>query len=221
MPRLVFLSDTHGLHDRITVPPGDILVHAGDCTNRGTLAQVSAFDDFLATLPHPHKIVVAGNHDWCFEDDPGAARARLRHATYVQDYAVEKMGLRFYGSPWQPEFFNWAFNLPRGERLREKWAAIPPDTDVLITHGPPHGLLDLTSDGRSVGCEALRPRVAAVAPRIHCFGHIHEAAGTQTVDGTLFINAAICDLAYRPVNPPIVVDLDAHARTPATLVLPE
>lgn len=216
MPRLVIFSDTHGLHDQVEVPAGDILIHAGDVTNRGTLAQVSAFDDFLASLPHEHKIVIAGNHDFCFEEDPAPARARLRHATYVQDYAVEKMGLRCYGSPWQPAFFDWAFNLPRGEALREKWSRIPDDLDVLITHGPPHGILDRTHDNRDVGCEELRARVTTIKPRLHCFGHIHEAPGVRVEDDTLFINATTGDLAYRPVNPPIVVDIE-RGETPRVL----
>src|SRR5438552_1874538 len=83
-------------------------------------------------LPHHHKVVIAGNHDFCFERNPEAARPRLRHAVYLQDQALEVEGLRLYGSPWQPWFFDWAFNLQRGEPLRAKWAQIPEGTDILI-----------------------------------------------------------------------------------------
>jgi Icc-related predicted phosphoesterase len=208
MPRLVILSDTHGRHGRLEVPDGDILVHAGDLTNRGALGEVVGFDQFLSRLPHRHKIVIAGNHDFCFEQQPAAARSRLHHAAYLQDHGIERMGLRFYGSPWQPEFFDWAFNLPRGERLREVWARIPAGVDVLITHGPPRGVLDLTEDGRRVGCEELAIRVDEIKPAVHCFGHIHEAAGALEREDTLFINASICDLHYRVSYRPVVVDLE-------------
>jgi Icc-related predicted phosphoesterase len=205
--RIVAISDTHGRHDRIRVPNGDVLIHAGDFTMEGTLEEVFAFDRFLAALPHAHKIVIAGNHDFCFERDPEAARAALVHALYLQDNAVEVEGIRFYGSPWQPWFFDWAFNLPRGEALREKWDRIPCATQVLVTHGPPLGRGDRTFDGRSVGCEELAKAVDRVRPRLHVFGHIHEGAGTSRDARTLFVNACACDLEYEAVHAPIVIDL--------------
>jgi hypothetical protein len=126
---------------------------------------------------------------------------------YLQDEAVEIEGLRIWGSPWQPEFLDWAFNLPRGAALREKWDRIPSGTDVLITHGPPQGVLDRVDEGRREGCADLLNAVARVRPRLHLFGHIHEGYGCLERDGTTFVNASICDRAYRPVNPPVVVDL--------------
>ena len=91
--RFVVLSDTHGLHDGLQIPGGDVLVHAGDLTGHGTLEEVRAFDAYLAGLPHRHKIVIAGNHDWCFERQGPAARSLLRHAVYLEDEAVEIEGL--------------------------------------------------------------------------------------------------------------------------------
>ena len=217
--RIVCLSDTHNLHDRIRVPDGDLLLHAGDATMHGTAEEIAAFDAWLASLPHPHKVVVAGNHDFLFERDPERARGLLRHAVYLQDSGVEVLGLRIWGSPWQPWFFDWAFNLRRGAPLKAKWDQIPQETDVLLTHGPPHGILDrvggplprlmaaVTGQGAHVGCEELREAAFRLRPRLHVFGHIHECYGRETRDGTLFVNAANCDRAYRASNPPLVVEL--------------
>ena len=204
--RLVVVSDTHGLHDRLEIPPGDVLIHAGDVTSRGDLHELRAFDAFLARLDHPHKLVIAGNHDFCFERQPAAARALLRHATYLEDDATEIEGVRFYGSPWQPWFYDWAFNLERGAEIRAKWRLIPADTEVLITHGPPLGRGDVTVRGEAVGCADLLERVREIRPRYHLFGHIHEAYGTSEDGVTTFVNASSCDLRYRPVNSPVVID---------------
>lgn len=206
--RIVFISDTHGLHARVAIPEGDVLVHAGDLTGHGTVDEIRALDGFLAGLPHRHKIIIAGNHDWAFEREPDEARRAVRHAIYLQDEAVEIDGLRFYGSPWQPWFLDWAFNLPRGEALREVWSRIPDDTDVLVTHGPPLQILDRCYDGRHVGCEALREAVLErVRPRVHVFGHIHEAWGRFDSTHTTFINASICTLDYQPIQQPFVLEL--------------
>ncbi|MDP2317611.1 MAG: metallophosphatase domain-containing protein [Pseudomonadota bacterium] len=204
--RVVCISDTHTLHDQLSIPEGDVLVHAGDLTRRGSREDVRAFDAWLGSLPHPHKVVIAGNHDFCFERVPDA-RSWITQATYLQDEGCVVAGLRVWGSPWQPRFFDWAFNLDRGAPLREKWDRIPSDTEVLLTHGPPNGVLDRTWDGSRVGCEELRAAVARVRPRLHVFGHIHEAYGREEQDGTVFVNACSCDLEYEPVQAPIVVDL--------------
>lgn len=199
MITIVCVSDTHGRHDRIPVPDGDVLVHAGDLTVDGGVDDVARFDDWLASLPHRQKVVVCGNHDWCFQRRPAEARARLRHAVYLEDQAAVIDGLRFYGSPWQPWFLDWAFNLPRGPELAAKWALIPGDTDVLVTHGPPAGVLDLTNRGERTGCTDLRERVRLVCPKLHVFGHIHEAAGADRVGGTLFVNACCATARNRAV----------------------
>lgn len=213
MTRIVAISDTHSLHDRVTVPDGDILVHAGDHCGRGVLSHSIDFAGWLYRQPHHHKVIVAGNHDEWIQRRPGEARALFaaNGITYLQDSGTTIAGLRFWGSPWQPEFCDWAFNLPRGEALREKWALIPDDTDVLITHGPPRGLLDKVrpphEDSR-VGCEELRKAVERIEPKLHIFGHIHESAGVGHNGATRFVNASTCDGDYRPTNPPIVIDVD-------------
>ncbi len=207
MTRVVCLSDTHNRHRDLEIPDGDLLVHAGDFTGRGRHDEIASFNAWLATLPHRHKIVIAGNHDFLFEREPEKARALITNAVYLEDSGTTAAGLRVWGSPWQPWFFDWAFNLPRGPALAEKWALIPEGVDILITHGPPRGILDRTSRGEAVGCADLRRELARVRPRLHVFGHIHEAYGTHREGGTTCVNAANCDEGYEPVQPPVVVDL--------------
>jgi predicted phosphohydrolase len=206
MLTLVCVSDTHGRHRELAVPPGDVLLFAGDLSNHGQPADVSDFDDWLGSLPHPHKVIICGNHDFHFERDPADARRRIRHATYLQDSGTEIAGLKVWGSPWQPRFFDWAFNLDRGEPLRDKWAAIPAGIDVLLTHGPPYGILDRVVGGDHVGCQDLLEAVERVRPRLHVFGHIHEAYGVVRTGPTTFVNASTCTLSYAPSNPPVVVE---------------
>lgn len=205
--RIVCLSDTHDLHHHLEVPEGDLLLHAGDATMMGTPAQIEAFDRWLGGLPHRHKIVIAGNHDWAFERTPAKARAMIRHATYLEDELATVDGLRVWGSPWQPWFFDWAFNLQRGPEIAAKWALIPDGVDVLMTHGPPQGILDRTSRGDHAGCADLLAELRRVRPRLHVFGHIHEGYGMLERDGCCFVNASNCTERYRPEQPPIVVDL--------------
>jgi Icc-related predicted phosphoesterase len=204
MLRIVAMADTHGRHEELEIPEGDVLIHAGDMTHRGTLGELVEVNRFLARLPHRYKLVVAGNHDGCFEDEPGRARAVLTAATYLEDESVVIEGLRFHGSPWQPWFHGWAFNLPRGPKLARKWAGIPEDTDVLITHGPPLGFGDRSRDGARVGCEELLKRVRVVRPRLHVFGHIHEDGGLWTEEGTTFVNVTTdeCRQAVRVLTWP-------------------
>lgn len=173
------------------------------------MSELLDFNAWLESLPHKHKIVIAGNHDWCFEQEENAdkAKAILTAATYFQDSGVEINGVYFYGSPWQPAFMDWAFNLERGKPLHEKWENIPSKTDVLITHGPPMGILDKTITDETVGCFDLMERVNKVKPRYHVFGHIHEGYGQMDKGGTVFINACICTERYKPVNNPIVFDV--------------
>jgi len=191
------------------IPDGDILIHAGDFTEHGTLVEAEAFDRFLATLPHKHKLVVAGNHDSAFETRPSEAASVMRHCTYLQDSSVRINGITFYGSPWQPWFMDWAFNLPRGKALREKWQMIPEQTDVLITHSPPMGYGDCIYSGDRVGCEDLITVVERIKPRLHIFGHIHEGYGTSQNEHTTFINACSCNMKNQPKNAAIVVEISA------------
>lgn len=191
--KIVCISDTHGLHDSVIVPEGDVLIHAGDFTNEGEWEQVASFNHWLGTLSHPLKIVIAGNHDFCFEREPARAAKMITQAAYLLDDYACIDGVKIYGSPWQPRFYDWAFNLKRGEDIARKWALIPDDTDVLVTHGPPWGFGDQVNYGpQQVGCVDLLDAVHRVKPRLHVFGHIHEAYGVFEDEDTTFVNASLC-----------------------------
>lgn len=208
--RLVCISDTHSMHRQVAVPDGDVLIHAGDCLGVGTLEELEDLDNWFSEQPHRHKILIAGNHDWCLQDEPAEAEALLRHAIYLRDSGTEIEGVRFWGSPWTPIFFDWAFNLARGPAIAERWAQIPAATDVLITHGPPAGILDqvLTAkDSLSVGCDDLARELERLAVKFHIFGHIHEGYGQQALNDRLYVNASTCTGQYKPMNPPIVLDI--------------
>lgn len=206
--RIVFISDTHGLHRQLELPDGDLLIHGGDMTDYGELAVVEDFDAWLGELPHRHKIVIAGNHDFCFEQQPVEAQRRLTQATYLQDELVTVEGMRIYGSPWQPWFLNWAFNLHRGLDIKAKWDLIPDEVDLLVTHGPPFGLGDRTYTGNDVGCRDLLAAAERIRPRLHVYGHIHEGRGIFDVGGTRYMNASSCDTFCQYLRPPYVIDFD-------------
>lgn len=211
------VADTHLFHDGLVVPEGDVFVHAGDLCRGGNLAELRTVASWIAELPHRHKVIVAGNHDWAFVREPAAARAMFRGAHYLEDAEVEVEGLRFYGAPWQPEFCDWAFNLPRGPALDAVWAKIPHGIDVLITHGPPEGIGDRVSVARRTGCADLRRRIAELEPRLHLFGHIHEDGGVWRTGATTFANVTTreCD------RPPTVIDVDAGVVTPIVVPPPD
>ena len=195
-------------HGNFQVPPGDIVVHCGDSTRTGKIEEIKDFTQWFAALPHRTKILIAGNHDFGFQLEPELRHSLPQNIIYLQDQAVEVEGLKFYGSPWQPRFYNWAFNLDRGVPLRQVWDRVPEDTQVLLTHGPPFGILDMTQRGEPVGDEELRRAVFRLPLlKLHVFGHIHESYGLNEQGGTKFVNAALCDLRYRPVHAPVVIDL--------------
>ena len=210
--KLVTISDTHCQMDKIILPEGDVLVHAGDHSYRGTLKEMSKALKLLAEKGKNFKKIelIDGNHDWLGQKDPLIMKQLCEDngLIYLMDSSITIEGKIFYGSPWQPEFCNWSFNLPRGQKLAEKWAQIPDNTDVLITHGPPRNILDLCPDGFKAGCDDLFNRVIQVKPELHVFGHIHHSHGIKQFDGITFVNAAICDEQYMTTNKPIVIDLD-------------
>ncbi len=211
--RLVIISDTHNKMSSINLPKGDVLIHCGDFTVTGTVSEITQFNRELLRQANKfnHIIIIAGNHDLLFERQPQLARSLLdSRVNYLQDSFCVIDGIKFYGSPYQPRFFDWAFNLMRGAELAEKWNLIPDETDVLITHGPPFGILDEVPRQyfiENTGCEELRKRVETIKPKLHIFGHIHCGYGTTEKFGVKFANASNCDESYEPTNAPVVIDL--------------
>ncbi len=205
--RFVCISDTHGHHRKIDVPTGDVLIHAGDFTGANSYEELKDFNNWMSELPHPIKVFVAGNHDWCFQTKKTWARLGLTSAIYLEDSAYTIGKYKLYGSPWQPRFYDWAFNLSRGEAIKEKWDLIPNDTDILITHGPPAGFGDYSSRGDRVGCQDLAKAIERVKPKAHICGHNHEGYGILEKNGIIYANVSICTERYIPTNPPVVIDL--------------
>lgn len=211
--KTVAISDTHGKHGFFKVPDGDLLIHSGDIVGHSDILQVKNFLYWFDCLPHKVKIFICGNHDRMAQNNPALFKSlKDEHPNiiYLEDEAVEVLGLKIYGTPWQPVFMNWAFNLPRGFPLKCKWDLIPEDTDILISHGPPAGILDYVPQDRvHVGCEDLLKRVQALPKlKYHIFGHIHAQGGQQVQQGNVtFINAAVLDEDYMHNNKVNVFDI--------------
>ena len=204
------MSDSHGAHNLIPVPDGNIFIHAGDFTGMGREQEVKSFADFLRRLPHKHKIVIAGNHDVSFERNRDEARKWLGDSCiYLENEGVEIDGIHIWGSPIHPHFDDtgtWAFGV-RWPKIMDTWQRIPENTDILITHGPPRDILDEMGPGsHRPGCEELRKVVDRIKPKIHVFGHIHESGGVRELNGTIFINAAVLNEQYQIKRGCVVVD---------------
>jgi Icc-related predicted phosphoesterase len=190
--KIICISDTHNLHKELKIPDGDVLIHAGDMTCVGGIDEMKEFNQWLGTLPHRYKIVIAGNHDLYLESVPSMANVFITNAIYLNDSGIEIEGLKIWGSPISPNYQDWAFNRERGEAIRKHWEMIPQDTDILITHCPPFGILDFNDKGKHEGCQDLLEIVQQkIKPRLHVFGHLHDAHGLDKIGETIFVNASI------------------------------
>jgi Icc-related predicted phosphoesterase len=208
--KIVFISDTHSKHQKLGKLSGETIVHCGDFSSRGLKDDISDFLHWFSRLDFKNKILIAGNHDFGFENENkewAQGLAKELGLIYLNDSAIEFDGVKFWGSPVQPEFCDWAFNRKRGEEIAKHWKLIPNDTDILITHGPPYGILDMCTHGERVGCEDLLEVVTKLGPRVHAFGHIHEDYGLKEVNGTQFINACNLDERYELRNTPVEIDI--------------
>jgi Icc-related predicted phosphoesterase len=157
-------------------------------------------------------VAIAGNHDFLFQKAPDLIPHRTDVWTYLQDEELIWNGLKIYGSPWQPPFHDWAFNLPE-EELAKKWAKIPDDVDILLTHGPPKGCGDYMKRDGHVGSWTLRDRILQLDRSIlHVCGHIHVGYGTYSLGKALVLNASIVNEGYTYTNPPIIIDTEVHWR---------
>ncbi|RIA91774.1 Metallo-dependent phosphatase-like protein [Glomus cerebriforme] len=239
--RFVCMSDTHNSIDpnKYQVPDGDIFIHAGDMTRVGMIEEVRETVNWIKSLPHEHKVVIAGNHDLTLDEtfyeknwnrfhynkeDSNEAINIIKNAghgivyLYENSFTIPHKGIQIWGSPWTPEFYEWAFNGQRGQFLKEKWGQIPQTTHILMTHGPPNNILDKTYKGDNVGCKDLLERIEEIKPYVHVFGHIHEGYGilektwesTENQDQdrkkTIFINASTNTLNYSPENTAVIFD---------------
>jgi Icc-related predicted phosphoesterase len=188
---VVTISDTHELHREIDVPHGDLLIHAGDFTMFSkSAAAILDFNEWLGELPHRIKLVVPGNHEFFLESDP-SRRNLISNATLLINEGIEVMGLKVWGSP-TTQLYGGAFGLSSPIDRTELYAKIPDDVDILITHGPPYGILDHSPGTAShAGCPQLLDAVQRLKPKLHIFGHAHGAHGVVSSEDTLFVNAAL------------------------------
>lgn len=199
-------------HELVRIPDCDVLVHAGDFTRRGRRGEALEFLDWLSRRPARHKLLTAGNHDHCCERESAwfEAEARARDIHYLVDSEVELDGIRLWGSPVTPRFRGMAFNRERGAEIRSHWDRIPEGIDVLVTHGPARGIGDRMFLGANVGCDDLRERLHQVRPRVHVFGHIHEAFGEYREPGlpTRFLNVACARFLSYGRRAPVLLELE-------------
>lgn len=207
--KIVAISDTHGKHASISLPEADMIIHAGDISGRGKKEEVISFLEWFESLPHRYKLFIAGNHDYYFERTSAAEIFRLipENIIYLNDTGITIENIEIWGSPVTPWFNDWAFNRIRGVDIRTHWDMIPVTTDILVTHGPPMGKLDIISGNEHIGCEELKQRTEIIQPAFHIFGHIHEGYGRENSGKTEYINASILDERYRIANSPIIFEL--------------
>jgi len=186
-----------------------VLIHAGDVSHRGKKEEVIDFVQWFSKQKFQYKIFVAGNHDFFFEktSEEEIREVIPENIIYLNDSEIIIDGIKIWGSPITPWFFNWAFNRKRGEEIRKHWDLIPVDADILITHGPAYGFLDVISNEQHVGCQDLLRKVLVVKPKIHVCGHIHESYGSIHRSGIQFINASQVDEVYQLANKPLVHSL--------------
>ena len=195
--KIICLSDTHNKHQKLSIPECDILIHAGDFTQKGKPKEATNFLNWFSQQPARYKIFIAGNHDFCLEDQQRSfyeQEAKKLGLIYLNDSDVMIEGLHIWGSPITPWFHDWAFNRHRGEEIRKHWDLIPSSTNILITHGPPMNVLDKTWRGLRVGFEELSKILFDEKKfshlKLHVFGHIHEDRGMETIGQVKFINAS-------------------------------
>lgn len=219
--RIVMMSDTHGFHKDVKVPAGDLLIHAGDATETGTIKELNEFAEWFISQPHPMKVFVPGNHDIVCQR---IAAAVLQHSIFsnraevlindlrlidtTPDLGVEQDvpaidvtagAIRLYGHSWMPKYGNYAFMLERGkDELKKAVSYIPDTVDILVSHCPPIGILDKNRDGIACGCETLGYHLNKISspPFLHVFGHIHDSPGVffrwEDQGGIMYVNASLC-----------------------------
>lgn len=212
--KICCVSDLHGYYPK--TKGGDLLIVAGDLTGDHSRLSMEDFFNWLNAQEFTKKIMIAGNHDNLLEHEDCSIieeyAIRDRSFEYLCDSGTTFEGMKIWGSPWSLWFYGInpycrSFTGSESE-LRKKYALIPDDTNILITHSPPHGIFDKTAEGDHVGSYGLREALDRVRPILHVFGHIHECGGKRLdCVVTEYINASHVNRAYEPVNLPIYVDI--------------
>lgn len=206
--KVVCTSDTHGLHRGLDIPDGDIFLYAGDFSMLGELKVLADFNEWLGQLPHKHKIMIAGNHDRCFENkNKDVARKILTNVTYLENSGCEVDGINIWGSPITSTLSFWAFAYTREVDRFPIWDKMPENLDILLTHTPPKNILDFTTSCEHVGDGLLNSYIAKNKPKYNIFGHIHESYGYKEGSFTKFYNVSAVNEVYLLQNPPVVINI--------------
>jgi Icc-related predicted phosphoesterase len=219
--KIVCISDTHSVHDRMKhpLPMGDVLVHAGDFSRTGTALQIDSFARWFASQPHPHKLVICGNHEVEYSGNVKYYKKFLEsyggNVKFIHNELIEIDGIKFYGESRSPIIGNWGWGYEAGPDARDVWDEFPEEADVLVCHGPPLMYGDVCPDYRNrwtnrlvhVGCPELLERLSEAKTKWVVCGHIHYSYGPHTTPwGSTIVNAAICTESQEPDNRPLVID---------------
>ena len=206
--KITIISDTHNLHHQFTALEGDVLIHCGDMFNLydDDPSALKNIDDWFGKQNFDLILCTGGNHDHLLENHVKTRGNPFKNAVYLQDERYEYNGVVFYGSPWVPDLSRHAF-YQNEAGLIAKWSRIPTDTDVLITHTPPFKILDQSSRGMVLGCEFLSRELARVAPKLHCFGHVHASPGMVKQGQTTYINASSVNSRVELAREPFVFEI--------------
>ena len=196
--RFIAISDTHGCHEQLDLPKGDVLLHAGDICNKGNRTHVKDFIEWFASLDFEHKIFIAGNHDIDLSKSESLIPKFLPKEIFFLNGETHQVGKhKIWGSPTEEL------------GLTPFWNSIPEQVDILMTHRPPFGILDRAPDGLPKGLKELNGKIKLFRPKVHLFGHIHYSYGIREGRKTKFINASNYKASMKKiVNPPVVFDLE-------------
>jgi len=204
--KIICISDTHNKHEELILPEGDCIVHAGDFTDSGTKKETRNFLEWFSSTPYDHKILIAGNHDFYLQKKAHKIDQIIpEQIHYLEDSGVTLDTINFWGSPYTPGDHSWAFTKDRGRPISQHWKQIPENTNVLITHTPPFGIMDELNNRTMIGCKNLTDRLSELNISHHIFGHVHNDYGMVKTEKTTYINSSSLDDSYRPINRPITI----------------
>ena len=201
--KFTIISDTHGEHEKLGVMSGEVLIHCGDMFNMfgGNEDDFERIDDWFRRQNFDLILCVGGNHDFELQKRSNYVSNPFKNAVFLGGASYEYEGVKFFGAPWVPDLYGQAFFIENSD-LEDKWSEIPDNTDILITHTPPAGALDKSSTGLKLGCPYLAASIDIVAPRLHCFGHVHASSGILSKESTTYINASMVNHQYILIREP-------------------
>lgn len=209
--KIALISDTHALLNKLEVPIADMVVHCGDFGFNGSVQEWKKFLEDYSKLPHKYKLFTFGNHDCSNENNISIIKQEAldKGIHLLVNEMIEIEGKKIFGSPYTPRYGSWYWMKNRGSAIAKIWNVIPEGLDLLYTHGPAHGILDISIyDKVHCGCEELMKAIIDKKPRFHAFGHIHYYGGRQQTEGdTTFINAAVVGEDYKIANPITVIEI--------------